>query len=164
MYRTGTLLHTRERLKVFFKDNSFGMKQQYTYYLIYILVNIILKYSLQRKRKWNVASVSRMHLQIGSTVSLKPCLNLWSFKWLKFNLRHISNLIPLVSCIAKTELSLGLRKLRSISLNLFTVSAHHFSIEHEWKDELKALFLPERVLITWFDLLTSFGTLHHYID
>ena len=76
MYRTGTLLHTRERLKVFFKDNSFGMKQQYTYYLIYILVNLILKYSLQRKRKWNVASVSRMHLQIGSTVSLKPCLNL----------------------------------------------------------------------------------------
>ena len=76
MYRTDTLLHTRERLKVFFKDNSFGMKQQYTYYLIYILVNIILKYSLQRKRKWNVASVSRMHLQIGSTVSLKPCLNL----------------------------------------------------------------------------------------
>ena len=76
MYRTVTLLHTRESLKVFFKDNSFGMKQQYTYYLIYILVNIILKYSLQRKRKWNVASVSRMHLQIGSTVSLKPCLNL----------------------------------------------------------------------------------------
>ena len=72
----------------------------------------IVEYSLQRKRKWSVLSVSRSHLHIGSTVSLKPCLNLCSFKWLKFNLRRVSSLKPLVSYIAETEVSLGLIKLR----------------------------------------------------
>ena len=41
---------------------------------------LIVEYSLQRKRKWNVVYVPRLHLHIGSTVSLKPCLNLCSFK------------------------------------------------------------------------------------
>ena len=64
-----------------------------------------------------VVSVSRPHLHIGPTVSLKSCLNLCLFKSLKFNLRHVSSLRPLVSCIAKTEFFLGLIKLRIISLN-----------------------------------------------
>ena len=72
------------------------------------------------------------------TVSLEPCLNLCSFKWLKFSLRRVSSLRPLVSCIAKTEFSLGLIKLMIVSLNLFTdtifrissLSAHHCLIEN----------------------------------
>ena len=99
---------------------------------------LTVEYRLQRKRKCSVVSARRPHLHTGSTVSLKPCLNLCSFKWLKFNLRRVSSLIPLVSCIAKTEFSLCLIKLRIISLNLFTdnmfrissLSAHHSLIEH----------------------------------
>ena len=41
---------------------------------------LIVEYSLQLKRKWSAVSVSRPNLDIGSTVSLKPCLNLCSFK------------------------------------------------------------------------------------
>ena len=78
---------------------------------------LIAEYRMQHKRKWSVASVFRSHLHIGSTISLKPCLNLCSFKWLKFNLRRVNSLRPLVSCIAKTEFSLGLIRLRIISLN-----------------------------------------------
>ena len=79
---------------------------------------MIIENSLQRKRMWNVVSVSRPHLHSGSTVSLKPSLNLFSFKWLKFSLKIVSSLRPLVSCIAKTDLSLCLIKLTIISLNL----------------------------------------------
>ena len=41
---------------------------------------LIVEYSLQRKRKWSVISVSRPHLHKGSIVSLRPCLHLCSFK------------------------------------------------------------------------------------
>ena len=99
---------------------------------------LIVEYSLQCKRKWSVASASRPHLHIGSTVSLKPCLNLCIFKWLKINLRRVGSLRPLVSCIAKMEFSMGLIKLRIIPLNLFSntmfqissLSAHHSLIEY----------------------------------
>ena len=37
---------------------------------------------------------------------------------LKFNLRRLNNLIPLVSCISKTEFVLGLINLRIVTLNL----------------------------------------------
>ena len=78
---------------------------------------LITEYSLQHKRKWSVVSVSRPHFHIVSTISLKPCLNLCSLKWLKFNFRRVNSLRPLVSCTAKTEFSLGLTKLKIISLN-----------------------------------------------
>ena len=69
---------------------------------------LIVEYSLQCQRKLSVFLVTRPHLRIGSTVSLKPCLHLCSFKWLKYNPRLVSSLRPLVSYIAKTEFSLGL--------------------------------------------------------
>ena len=60
-----------------------------------------------------------------------------------------------MSCIVKTEFSLGLAKLRIISQNLITdamfrissLIAHLFLIEYEQKDELKTLVLPERIFI-----------------
>ena len=53
-------------------------------------------------------------------MSLKPCLNLFLFEWLKFNVGRLGSLIPLVPYIAKTEFALGLIKPRIVSLNLFT--------------------------------------------
>ena len=122
------------------------MNQQYIYIYRPGVLFSILEYSLQRKRKWSVVSVSTPHLHTGSTVSLKPCLNLCSFKWLKFNLRRVSSLRPLVSCIAKTQFSLGLRKLMIVSLNLFTdtmvrissLSAHHCLIRVWIKRRIKS--------------------------
>ena len=49
---------------------------------------------------------------MGSSVLLKLCRNLCSFKWLKYNLSRLNNLIPSVSCISKTEFPLGLIKLQ----------------------------------------------------
>ena len=54
-----------------------------------------------------------------------------------FNRRRVSSLMLLVSCIARTEFSLGLIKPIVIALNLFTdtmfqissISAHHFLTE-----------------------------------
>ena len=63
-------------------------------------------------------SGSRPHVHMGSTVSLKLCRNLCSFKRLKFNLRRLNSLIPLVSSISKTEFPLGLIKLRIVILSL----------------------------------------------
>ena len=54
----------------------------------------------------------------GSIVSLELCRNFCSFKWLKFNIRRLNNLTPLVSCISNTEFPLGLQKLRVVTLNL----------------------------------------------
>ena len=70
--------------------------------------DLIVECNLQLKRKWIDVSVSGLHLHIGLTVSLKPSLNLYSLKRLNFNLRRASSLIPLVSCIAKTEFTLDL--------------------------------------------------------
>ena len=131
---------------------------------------LLLEYKLQRKRKWSVFSVSTPHLHIGSTVSLKPCLNLCSFKWLKFNLRCVSSLRPLVSCIAKTEFSLDLIKLMIVSLNLFTdtmfrisaLSAHHCLIMLRYNytaQETVTSFLTF-LEILWF-LLNCCYILHH---
>ena len=121
--------------KTIFKNVSSGqsVRDESTVYMSSRSSVLILEYSLQRKRKSSVVSVSTPHLHIGSTVSLKSSLNLCSLKWLKFNLSHVSLLRPLVSCIAKTESSLGLIKLMIVSLNLFPdimfrislLSAHH---------------------------------------
>ena len=113
------------------------VRDEATVYILSRSSVLTVEYSLQHKRKWSVVSVSRPHLYIGSTVSLKPCLNLCSFKWLKFSIRRVSSLRPLVSCIAKTEFCLGLVKLRIISVNEltdmfqnFSQGAHHSLIEY----------------------------------
>ena len=74
-----------------FKSFSTGkfVRHEATLYISSRSSVLIVEYSLQQKRKWIVVSVFRPHLHIGSTASLKPCLNLCSFKWLKFNLRLV---------------------------------------------------------------------------
>ena len=133
------MILTRKCLKVFHQDSTVYIKT--SVYILSISSFLIVKYNLQRKKKSRVVFVSRPGLHIGLTVSLKPCLNFCLFKWLKFNLRRVTNLRPLMLCIAKKELSLGLIKLKIIFLNLFTdtmfpissLNTHHFLISFDKK-------------------------------
>ena len=70
-------------------------------------------------------------------------------------LRRVSSLMPLVSCIAKTEFSLGLIKPRIFSLNLFTdimfrissLSAHHPFLNRAWiKSQIKSFGFSRKSL------------------
>ena len=78
---------------------------------------MIAEFGLQLRRKWSVVSVPRPSLHIESIVSLKPCLNLCSFKWLKFKFGRVSSLRTLLWWTAKKDFSLGLLKLRIIHLH-----------------------------------------------
>ena len=49
------------------------------------------------KRKCALVSGSEPQLHIGFKISPKLCLNLCSFRWLKFSLKRVSNLMPLFS-------------------------------------------------------------------
>ena len=64
-----------------------------------------------------------------SNVSIKLCLHLCYSKWLKFKFRRLNNLIPLVSCMSKTEILLDLIKLRIVTLNLLLILYSYFVIE-----------------------------------
>ena len=48
----------------------------------------------QRRKKWNVVSLSKPQLQRRFRVSWKLCLNLCSRRWLWASLNFITNLIP----------------------------------------------------------------------
>ena len=127
---------------------------------------LVAEYSLQHKRKWSVASISRSHLSIGSTISLKPCLNLCSFKWLKFNLRRVSSLRSLVSCIAKTEFSFALIKLRIISINF---QEWHFDTQKNCQLPLNfrrkinhAIVLIRNKTAFYYLFLPTFFVFHYY--
>ena len=48
----------------------------------------------QRRKKWNVVSLSKPQLQRRFRVSWKLCLNLCSRRWLRTSLNFITNLIP----------------------------------------------------------------------
>ena len=71
----------------------------------------------QHKRKWAVVSGSEPQLRIGFVVSAKLRLNLCSFMWLKLSLKRISDAMPLLSWIAKTEFSEVFTKLNNGFLN-----------------------------------------------
>ena len=78
---------------------------------------------------------------------------------MKFNLRRVNNLIPLVSCIPKTEFPLGLIKLRIITLNLLIDSVFLIlllslllSIIHNGKNEFSNALVLAGILIVFFDV------------
>ena len=54
-------------------------------------------------------------------------INLWSFKWLKFNLRRVSNLRPHISCIASIGCSFGLEILNCLEDPILRISSSNFS-------------------------------------
>ena len=73
----------------------------------------------QHKWKWAVVSGSgsESQLHIGFMVSKKLCLNLASLRWLRFSLKRVSNLIPLLLWIPKMEFPEVLTKLSNGFLN-----------------------------------------------
>ena len=92
--------------------------------------------------------------------SLTLCQNLYSFRWLKFNLKGVSSFKPLISWTAKNDFSLGLTKLRILDLNVFIESMFlssslrfpHSLAQCGKKDNSKALVLP---LMVFIDFSTS---------
>ena len=124
------------------------------------------------QEKWSVVSVSRLHLNMRSTLPLKPSLNSYSFNWLKFTLRCISSLRPFVSCIAKIEFSLGLIKLRVIfSKFIYQYYVSNFFnkgatfLNRVWiKRQNKSFGSSGKSLHLFFDMMALFSTLHHYSD
>ena len=114
---------------------------------------LIVEYSLQLKRKWIAVSVSRPNLHIGSTTS-NPCLNLCSFKWLKFNLGSVNSLRPLLWCTVKMESSLGLLKLRIIHLNF---QEWHFDKQKLLSTSFK--FSKKDTQLCWYKTKLRFSSL-----
>ena len=98
------------------------------------------------------------HEHIGLIVSLKACRWLCSSRWLKFNLRRVSNFKPLIPRTAKTEFSLGLTKLRILNLNIFieprflssSLRFPHFLAQCGKKDYSKVLVLPLKVFVDFW--------------
>ena len=72
---------------------------------------------LTAQENMDLVSGSESQLHIESIVSRKLCLNLCSFRRLKVGLKLVSNLMPLLSEIAKTEYSEVLTKLSNAFLN-----------------------------------------------
>ena len=64
-------------------------------YLVYKKIYLSLEKWGQWRRKWTEVSISLPQLQLGLSESWKPCLNLYSRRWLKPSLKLISNLTPL---------------------------------------------------------------------
>ena len=54
--------------------------------------NLYGKYRWQRIRKCSVVSTSLLHAHIAFIISPKPCLNLYSFRWLNWSLRQVRSL------------------------------------------------------------------------
>ena len=67
-------------------------------------------------------SISLPQLQIGLSVSWKPCLNLCSRKWLKPSLDLVSNLTPLRLWQLKTLLPEGRINFKRLFLKIFKLS------------------------------------------
>ena len=120
----------------------------------------------QRKRKWSVVFGSEPQLHIGFLVSKKLCLNLCSFRRLKFSIKKVSNLMLLMSWIAKTEFTEVLTKLSNVFLNnigegidsMSSLKLFH-SWEQLWKNVLFKLTVLEAVCLQYSLLWIWFGRL-----
>ena len=96
------------------------------------------------QEKGAVVSGSEPQLHIGFKVSRKLCLNLCSFRWLKFSLKRVSNLMPLLSWIAKTEYSEALMKLSNAFLNNIGEGTDFMSslkLFRSWEQRILATYL-----------------------
>ena len=131
---------------------------------------LIVEYSLQRKKKWSVVFVSRPHFHVGSTVTLKPCLNLCSFKWLKFSLRRVSRhlwcriLQKLLSSLDLIKQNYFFKFIYWYYISNFFIQCTPF-LNRTWiKRRIKKFWFFQKESSSCFDMLTSFGTLHYYND
>ena len=115
-------------------------KDWFIVYMLFMRSNLRPAYNLQRKRYWSVVSSSKPQLHIGLIASLKLCWDLCSFKWLKFNLRRVTNFKLNIQYFFiynkyNNNISFGLIKSRIVFLNFFEdsilrISSTNFS--HSW--------------------------------
>ena len=118
--------------------------------------NLLLEKIWQRKRKCSVVSTSCPHAHMGLTASLKQCLNLCSFRWLKPSLRRVRSLIPRGSYIEKIGFSFF--SLTIVLLNMLRDLAFLTLLSRLFQGDLKSRRdqLPGWTLKSF--LWTKFGT------
>ena len=93
--------------------------------IIFRIVNISLEWLEQWRRKWVDVSILWPQLQIGLSESRKPCLNLYSRRWLRPSLSLVSNLIPLGLWHLKTLFPEGHINFKSLFLKINKFSELH---------------------------------------
>ena len=72
----------------------------------------------QRRKKWEVDSISRLQEHSGLIVSWKLCLNLCSLRWLKPIRSLVSSFIPYMSATVNTLFGIVLMNLSKDFLNI----------------------------------------------
>ena len=83
-----------------------------------------------------MVSTSVPHGHIGFTVSLKPCLNLYSFKWVNCSLNRVNNFTPIGSLTLYKEFSSFSVIIAFLNLDIdfafliFGLSLFHSSIQY----------------------------------
>ena len=89
-------------------------------------VDLWVEKQWQHRRKCSVVSTSVPHGHIGFTVSLKPCLNLCSFKWVYGSLNRDNNFTPIGSWTLNKKFS------SFFSYNWFFKFIYRFCISNFW--------------------------------
>ena len=74
------------------------------------------------KKKWFIESMSPPKIQMGFIVSLKPCLNLCSLRWLKPRQNLVNSFIPFWLKISKILLGEGLINPKSLFVKILIFS------------------------------------------
>ena len=90
--------------------------------MVFRKVDLSFKQWGQWRRKWVEGSIPLSQLQIGLSISWKPCLNLCSRRRLKRNLNLVSNLTPLRLGQLKTLLSEGRINFKRLFFKIFRLS------------------------------------------
>ena len=101
------------------------------------------------QQKCSLSSTSKLQLRRGFKVSWKPCLNLSSFKWLKWRHNLVKYLKPSGSLIFNIDLLLGLIKERSLLLKTtidFKFCISGASYNHSDSEFGKKEYLKQSVL------------------
>ena len=103
----------------------------------------------QRRKQCSLSSTSKQQLHKGFKVPRKPCLNLYSFKWLKRRRNLVGYLAPSGLLTLNIDLLLGLIKDRSLFLKTtidskFCISGS--SCDHSDREFGKKEYLKESVL------------------
>ena len=115
----------------------------------------------QRSKKWQAVSMSKPQLQIGLSESRKPCLNLWSRRWLKPSRNLVRCLIPLVLKQLYVVLGEDLKNFRILFIKILKLSEFridlsrlfHLIITEGKKELLKRLCLKGKRGIFLDDLV-----------
>ena len=122
-----------------------------------MLVIWVIKF-WQRRKKWEVDSISRLQEHSGLIVSWKLCLNLCSLRWLKPTRSLVSSFIPYMSATLNTLFGIVLINLSKDFLNTLydselRISKLNFfhSLIGQGKNELGKYSDLQNI---WFNIIT----------